>query len=256
MLPSPSSGPTILLVANALDLASFLPVLESAKLGVMGAAGLPVARALLKQFKPDVLLTSLRLGEYNGFQLVMALREEHGPVPTFVVGEADPHTEAQAERAGAQLITATPAAANLAALIMRAFRSEAPRRWHRIRPDGPVAAEVRTGGGQAVRTASVIDIGVGGMGLKLGPELAEGLRDTVEVTLPAHGVTVPAEYAWHLEQDGDVRCGVAVPLTTPGSSGPWAKVIEHFRHAESRRRHEALRSAVEPPGEAHQKIPG
>ena len=227
----------ILLVANAPDLASFLPVLESAKFGVMGAAGLPAARALLKQFRPDVLVTSLRLGEYNGFQLVMAAREEHGPLPTFVVGEADPHTEAQAERAGAQLITDPPAAPDFAALIMRAFRSEAPRRWHRIRPDRPVVAEVRTGGGQSVGTASLIDIGAGGMGLKLGPEAAEGLpRTPLEVSLPAQGVTVPAEYVWHLERDGDVRCGVVVPSTARGSSGPWPKVVEQVRRADSPRR--------------------
>jgi CheY-like chemotaxis protein len=226
-------------------MASFMAAFELSGFGVMGATGLPVARALLTQFKPDVLVTSLRLGEYNGFQLVMMLRQEHGTVPTFVVGEADLLTEAQAERAGAQLITETLPAPDLAALIMRAFRLEAPRRWRRIRPHRPVVAEVRGPGGQSTGTGVVVDIGLGGMGLKLS-ELAEGLPGTLEVTLPAYRVTVPAEHVWHREQDAEIRCGVVVPLATPGSNGTWAKIVEHFRRAERRRGHASSQPALSP----------
>ena len=243
---SPSSpGPTILLVANAPDMAAFMPVLELAGFGVMGAAGLPVARALLGRFKPDVLVISLRLGEYNGFQLVMMVRQEHGPLPTFVVGEADLLTEAQAERTGTQLITESLSAPDLSTLIMRAFRSEAPRRWRRIRPHHPVIAEVAAGSGQATGTGTVVDIGFGGMGLKLAPELAEGLPPTFDVTLPAHDITVAAERVWHRKEDGETRCGVVVPLSTPGSSGRWEKVVDHFRRDE-RRRHEPSEPALSP----------
>lgn len=242
--PQPS-GPIILLVANAVDLASFMPVFESAGFGVLGAASLPVARALLRRFRPDVLVTSLRLGEYNGFQVVMMARQEHGMLPTFVVGEADRLTEAQAESAGTQLITEALPASDLAALIMRAVRSEAPRRWRRIRPHRLVVAEVRAGIGQAGGIGTVVDIGPGGMGLKLLPDLAEGLPRTFEVTLPAYSVTVAAERVWQREQDGEIRCGVLVPLATSGSSGTWEKVVEHFRRVE-RRRHEPSGPALSP----------
>ena len=243
---SPTSpGPTILLVANAPDLATFMPNFTSAGFGVIGALGLPVARALLGRFRPDVLVIPLRLGEYNGLHLGMMVRQEHGPLPTFVVGEADLLTEAQAERAGTQLITESLSAPDLATLIMRAVRSEAPRRWRRIRPYHPVVAEVGAGSGQATGTGTVVDIGFGGLGLKLAPELAERLPPTFDVTLPAHGITVAAERVWHREQDGETRCGVVVPLSTPGSSGPWEKVVDHFRR-EERVRHEASESVLSP----------
>jgi hypothetical protein len=74
------------------------------------------------------------------------------------------------------------------------------------------------------------------MGLKLGPELAETLPRTLDVSFPAHTVTIPAEYVWHLERDGEARCGVVVPLTARGPNGPWAKLIELLRRAESSRR--------------------
>ena len=244
-----SPGPTILLVANAFDMAAFMPAFELSGFGVIGAAGLPVARALLRQVRPDMLVSSVRLGEYNGFQLVIMVRQEHGPLPTFVVGEADLLTDAQAERTGAQLITETLRAPDLAALVMRAFRSEAPRRWRRIRPHRPIVAEVRAGNGQAAGIGTVVDIGVGGMGLKLVHELAEGFPRTLEVTFPAYRVTVPAERVWHREQDGEIRCGVVVPLATPGSSGTWMKVIEHFRRTERRhRQHGASGAALNPLG--------
>src|SRR5207244_4923924 len=100
-----------------------MPLLESAGFGVMGAAGLPVARTLLGRFKPDVLVISLRLGEYNGFQLVMMVRQEHGPLPTFVVGEADLLTEAQAERTGTQLLTEYLWAPDISSLIILSLRT-------------------------------------------------------------------------------------------------------------------------------------
>ena len=128
---------------------------------------------------------------------------------------------------------------------MRAFRSEAPRRWRRIRPHQPVIAEVGAGSGQATGTGTVVDIGFGGMGLKLAPELAEGLPPTFKVTLPAHGITVAAERVWHREEKGETRCGIVVALSTPGSSGPWEKVVDHFRRNE-RRRHEPPEPALSP----------
>src|SRR3989442_3874814 len=115
-------GPTILLVANPGDLAAFLPNFKSAGFGVIGALGLPVARALLGRFRPDVLVISLRLGEYNGLHLGMMVRQEHGPLPTFVVGEAERLTQAQAERTGKQLKTSTPAQPDRSALILRVLR--------------------------------------------------------------------------------------------------------------------------------------
>jgi len=238
-------GPTILLVANPGDLAAFLPNFKSAGFGVIGALGLPVARALLGRFRPDVLVVSLRLGEYNGLHLGMMVRQEHGPLPTFVVGEADLLTEAQAERAGTQLITETPAPPELSALIMRAVRSEAPRRWRRIRPNHPVVAEVSAGSGQTAGTGTVVDIGFGGIGLKLAAEVAEGLPRSFEVTLPAHHITVAAERVWRRQQDGEARCGVVVALSTPGSSGTWETLVDHFRRAERRRR-EPFEPALRP----------
>src|SRR5262249_58582245 len=185
MLPRPPVPPslTILLAANPQDMAALMPALELAGFGVLGAAGLPVARALLREFRPNLLVASLHLGENNGFQLAMMTRQEHGPVPTFVVGEADLLADAQAERIGAQLLTDPLSATDLVALVMRALRSEAPRRWRRGRPHRPIVAQGSTGRFQAGGVGAVVGVGLCGGGLELVPGPAErrsrGLRGDV-----------------------------------------------------------------------------
>ena len=51
---------------------------------------------------PDVVITELRLGSYNGLHLV--LYAEAAGIPTVVIGEADSVLEADAERLGALFV--------------------------------------------------------------------------------------------------------------------------------------------------------
>jgi two-component system response regulator RegA len=81
--------------------------------GVLRAAGFDVlvcksfldARACLKSEIPDGLLTDVRVGEYNGLQLVHLFRQL-SPQGTVVVatGHDDPTIRVEAERMGAIFI--------------------------------------------------------------------------------------------------------------------------------------------------------
>jgi two-component system response regulator RegA len=81
--------------------------------GVLRAAGLeavvcesfPHARACLKTELPDGLLTDVRVGEYNGLQLVHLFRQL-SPQGAVVVatGHDDPTIRSEAERLGATFI--------------------------------------------------------------------------------------------------------------------------------------------------------
>ena len=54
---------------------------------------------------PDLMITELKLAEYNGLHL--ALRGRAAGIPTIVLGAADPLFEQQAEQLGAAYVSAT-----------------------------------------------------------------------------------------------------------------------------------------------------
>jgi two-component system response regulator RegA len=80
-------------------------VLREAGFEVVVCESFPDARACLKSEVPDGLLTDVRVGEYNGLQLVYLFRElsPHGTV--IVATGHDDHTiRDEAERLGATFI--------------------------------------------------------------------------------------------------------------------------------------------------------
>ena len=63
------------------------------------------AKGLLAASRPDLLLTDLRLGAYNGLQLAIFARERHAGLPVVVLtGYEDPTLRDEAVRAGASFL--------------------------------------------------------------------------------------------------------------------------------------------------------
>ena len=63
------------------------------------------AKGLLATSRPDLLLTDLRLGAYNGLQLAIFARERHPGLPVIVLtGYEDPTLRDEAARAGATFL--------------------------------------------------------------------------------------------------------------------------------------------------------
>ena len=65
--------------------------------GLTAAATFPFAKAQLRT-EPDLVITQLKLGEYNGLHLALRARCQH--IPTIVIGEADTVLERDAEQLG------------------------------------------------------------------------------------------------------------------------------------------------------------
>jgi DNA-binding NtrC family response regulator len=63
------------------------------------------AKGMLATSRPDLLLTDLRLGAYNGLQLAIFARERHPGLPVIVLtGYEDPTLRDEAVRAGAHFL--------------------------------------------------------------------------------------------------------------------------------------------------------
>ncbi|HSK09093.1 MAG TPA: response regulator [Vicinamibacterales bacterium] len=60
------------------------------------------AKAYLAEHRPDLMITDVRLGAYNGLQLALYARARHAGIPVIVLtGFEDPTLREEAERSGA-----------------------------------------------------------------------------------------------------------------------------------------------------------
>src|SRR5688572_18859863 len=90
---------------NALDRTNTVALLEGAGYRVRSARSFDEAKMLLAAEPPDILITDLRLGQYNGLHLVLRTRTDHPEMAALVTSRfADPVLEAEAHRQHAQFI--------------------------------------------------------------------------------------------------------------------------------------------------------
>lgn len=138
---------------------------------------------------PDLLVTDVRLGPYNGLHLAAILRVEQPWMSTIAIGAADHVLELEAQALGARYVIAPIAPQELVTLIDETLATPRPRRrWPRKQLHVPIAA--RVGG----RPARVVDVSYGGMGLEVFGDAP--VDDPVTVELPDYGVDVQADRVW------------------------------------------------------------
>ena len=80
------------------------------------------AKTLLATARPDVLLTDIRLGAYNGLQLAFYARDHHPGIAVIVLtGYEDPTLRDEANRSGAQFLVKPVTRATLLGAITKAI---------------------------------------------------------------------------------------------------------------------------------------
>jgi DNA-binding NtrC family response regulator len=116
-------GATLFLVnPDAAGLARQAAELQAAGFGVVAVTAFPEARELLRVRRPDVLVTTLRVGAYNGIHLALAARALHRRLPVIVCGGCDVVLEAEARRAGARYLSGPVGKIRLVSEIWRALQ--------------------------------------------------------------------------------------------------------------------------------------
>lgn len=174
------------------------------------ASSVPTAMQILADRQPDLLIVDIRLGDYNGLQLVAMAPK---PIPAIVMtGFADPSLEADARRLGADYLLKPVSPAALLALIARKLASAsdqhalAPaRRW----PRKGVTAEVAIG--IEPPPARVVDVSYGGVRLEVHAIAGAAPPIAFRVTFPPAGVTVAVDVVWTRRRDDTTWvCGAAI----------------------------------------------
>src|SRR5688572_481176 len=134
-------------------------MIANAGYGVVTAATFQEARRILREAPPDLLIADVRLGPFNGLQLVIS-----GPkrVPAIVItGYADAVLEAEARRGGADYLVKPFDPERLLAMIRQKLSATPPpfsvrRRWRRKEVVG-LTAQV------GERAARIRDVSYGGV---------------------------------------------------------------------------------------------
>lgn len=114
--------PPVILIAedDVATLAGLATYLHGAGYSVVPAASFADARRLLPFVRPDVVIADVRLGEYNGLQLVVLARSLQPPPAVIVTsGFSDPVIEAEARQMGATFLLKPLDPPHLLALIGR-----------------------------------------------------------------------------------------------------------------------------------------
>jgi DNA-binding response OmpR family regulator len=182
------------------------------------------ARPRLTATGPNVLLTDVRLGEFNGLHLAIVGRDRRPALVAIVMGPSDAVLAKEADRLGATYLTEPVTEERLLAEIETLLQEVGRhRRW----PRKHVTEEVRAEFGDS--PARVVDLSYGGLRLEVKdvgatlPQPGSGLR----VNLPAFGVSIDAALIWvGRAPSGTLLYGAAVDRLNPRTANAWRQVVD------------------------------
>jgi DNA-binding response OmpR family regulator len=173
---------------------------------------------------PDLMITALRLGPFNGLHLVLRCRAGDADMPAIIVSEPSDLT-GDISRYGAHSLTKPIEPTALLNLVSQLLAGRIPhdptsaRRWPRKRAELP--ATVMAG------SARVVELSYGGVRLELQRPPGPG-RTPIEIKLPTFGVSVQAVACWSqlAEEGGAWRCGAEVAAVDSDATRTWRWIVD------------------------------
>ena len=104
-----TSHPRVIVVTPSSDVAGTVTdALRETDYHVVALSDFATARAALERQPPDLLISELKLGAYNGLHLVIVAHGRRAPTRAIIIGPPDPVMEREARRQHAVYLT-TPA---------------------------------------------------------------------------------------------------------------------------------------------------
>jgi DNA-binding response OmpR family regulator len=173
---------------------------------------------------PDMLVTAVRLGAFNGVHLLLRCREDHPDVPVIIMGSMADHSSDIA-RFGACFVPTPLDERFFLETVGTLLANRTPlspgsaRRWPRKRTE--LLALV------SHNSARVVELSYGGVRLKMSGA-PDQTRAPIDIRLPSLGVSVKAVPRWlkPSEDDGSWWCGAEMAL--PGSEDirTWRDIVD------------------------------
>jgi DNA-binding response OmpR family regulator len=161
---------------------------------------------------PDLLIADVRLGPFNGLQLVISSPK---PIPAIIItGFADPVLEADARRRGADYVLKPVSPARLLDLVAHKLSSAKsgfgiPRRWERKTVTG-LSASVEN------EPARIVDVSYGGVRFEIDRKHEGNLPGSFNIRFPSAQLSVQAKLVWkNLIGDQTWLCGAVLSHESP-----------------------------------------
>jgi DNA-binding response OmpR family regulator len=173
---------------------------------------------------PDLMITALRLGPFNGLHLVLRCRAGDAEMPAVIISEPS-DLSADIARYGAHALPKPIDPTALLNLFSQLLAGRLPhdptsaRRWPRKRAELP--ATVLSG------AARVVELSYGGVRLELPRPPGPG-RTPLEIKLPTFGVSVQAVACWSqlAEEGGSWCCGAEVAPIDSDATRTWRWIVD------------------------------
>lgn len=175
---------------------------------------------------PDLLVTAVKLGSYNGIHLVLRAQADHPHTQAIVVHtEDDPVLEEEATSAGATYVRLPLNEPRFLALVNELLAestlpqsSRVARRW----PRKQVKVRARVGNNDA----NVVDVSYGGLRLEIGT-IDHPLSRLATIDIPNLGC-LPVHPVWARGGGAVGRwwCGAEVDVADEYASDAWRKFVD------------------------------
>jgi len=194
---------------------------------VVCASAYGEAKERLRLAPPDLLITAVKLGAYNGLQLVIHA-STNPKTPAIIIGErGDIVLEKEAEKLGAAYLSAPierdsliPIVEKLLAEVDEKKSASVERRW----PRKPVNIPVHVGDCDA----RLVDASYGGLRLELSQLPSDRLERIDAVSIPQVG-SVPIRTVWTRGAVGGPTvwvCGAEVTTTARNTGSAWRTFVD------------------------------
>ena len=194
---------------------AILPIAD----GVQVAATFPQAKTILREKPTDVLVSELRLNEFNGLHLALWSRVRAPHLRSVILGHLDPSLEADARALGLVYLKENTTQAIVRA-TQEAFITEVPqRRWPRKRLAVALSAQVDG------RPVLVTEVGYGGFRVQTGGAVNVQVRNEFALDIPEFDIHADATRVWAAGESGH-RCGASLAETHTRPGSRWRTFVD------------------------------
>lgn len=220
----PAAGSTtVLLVDTDPEQRQMLAVaLTTVAAAVHTAATFADARTLLLAVHPDVLVTQVRLEDFNGMHLALWGRMQLPHLRSVIVGESDPALEADARRSGFFFVRSNDQRAVLQATQEAVARDTPRRRWQRKLLAATLDASIDG------KPARIVEVSYGGFRAQMPVDLQPGTDMGIEI--PSLAIRAEATCRWvtPAPKSDAYWCGVSLSTADVRPGSTWRALVDRL----------------------------
>jgi FixJ family two-component response regulator len=216
----------ILAVAMKAEHSAAMSLLRGSAYDVAFVVGFEAAVKRLDRTSPDVLISEVRLGQFNGLHLVIRSQTAHPNLRSILTDRVhDPVIEFDAKRHGAIYLAEPITPVQLLETVTRQLADGNPqRRWPRKQPIAGLVAQI------ARRSARVVDLSYGGVRLELPP--SDTIPARFQMAIPGFPLVVRARPVWtRYTAVGSISCGAELSEANPKTLAMWRDLVDSIQGA-------------------------